>query len=760
MSDSLTFDLIVKDDSERGLNKFAKNLEKAGKNGQAAGRHVADGMSRVKEKTKEAESETDRLNSKFEKLKKKASEANEKGLSPLGLGLVALGPAAVPIATAAIPAVIGLGAAFAGAGAAVGVFKAVFSSTLSEVQDQAKDLDDMQDKIKELGDTAKLAGARGDKTGQSSALDQQKIAIQQYQAALKAMDPDQRKAVAGYRVMKNVWQQFVDINKPATYSILARGYTLIKAGIGELQPLFDVASDAAVKFLRAVQGWVDQGGLKGMVDFLATQGAQTISKFQTILTNLATGFAPLFRLSSGAGQGLLTWITNLSTKFAAFGAGGGWERFISYTTTSGPGVMAVLTNLATTAGQLVTILTPFAPISLAIAGGLTAIIAAVPPGVITTMLGLFLAYSAAMKVYAAYTLIAAGVTKAQAIAQWALNSAILANPITWIVIGIVALIAVIVLIATKTKIFQTVWKATWAAAKVAFKAVVSAIKAVGNGLFIALKLYLKIYIGFWKLVFNTVKTVAVGVFHAVRDTAKVVWSAITDAVRTAVSRIKTKIQDIRTKAGTVLSSIKKLFSPNALFDAGKQLIEGLAKGILKVASKPVDAVKGIVSNIKGFLPGSPIKHGPLKSWNNGKAGVRLMKLLSTGILAGKGAVAKAVATAVKVRANAPSGSTAKKISNPGARTALAVAGVQARSTKLKMASRSTELRRIGFNPVKSGKSTGKGSSGGGGGGLTVNFYGVQYGTPEQISKAVIGALRQFKASGGTVPFGTFQGGSV
>lgn len=45
--------------------------------------------------------------------------------------------------------------------------------------------------------------------------------------------------------------------------------------------------------------------------------------------------------------------------------------------------------------------------------------------------------------------------------QWAWNAALALSPVTWIIIGIVALIAVIVLVATKTKFFQTVWGAVW-----------------------------------------------------------------------------------------------------------------------------------------------------------------------------------------------------------------------------------------------------------------------------------------------------------
>jgi phage-related protein len=59
--------------------------------------------------------------------------------------------------------------------------------------------------------------------------------------------------------------------------------------------------------------------------------------------------------------------------------------------------------------------------------------------------------------------VAAGASKVWAAGQWLLNTALLASPITWIVVGIVALVAVIVLIATKTNWFQRAWGAAWGA---------------------------------------------------------------------------------------------------------------------------------------------------------------------------------------------------------------------------------------------------------------------------------------------------------
>jgi phage-related minor tail protein len=67
-----------------------------------------------------------------------------------------------------------------------------------------------------------------------------------------------------------------------------------------------------------------------------------------------------------------------------------------------------------------------------------------------------IAWTAATTAWTAVTTLATAV-------QWAYNAALAASPTTWIIIGIVALIAVIVLIATKTTWFQQLWHAAWGA---------------------------------------------------------------------------------------------------------------------------------------------------------------------------------------------------------------------------------------------------------------------------------------------------------
>ena len=67
--------------------------------------------------------------------------------------------------------------------------------------------------------------------------------------------------------------------------------------------------------------------------------------------------------------------------------------------------------------------------------------------------------------HATSTAVVSGATKVWAGVQWLLNAALLANPIVLIVAGIIILIAIVVLIATKTTWFQDIWRVAWGAIK-------------------------------------------------------------------------------------------------------------------------------------------------------------------------------------------------------------------------------------------------------------------------------------------------------
>ncbi|NEA67553.1 phage tail tape measure protein [Streptomyces sp. SID12488] len=87
-------------------------------------------------------------------------------------------------------------------------------------------------------------------------------------------------------------------------------------------------------------------------------------------------------------------------------------------------------------------------------------------GAVLLIKGGMMVWTAAQTAWAAATTIATG-------AQWLFNTALFASPITWIILAIVALVAVIVIIATKTTWFQDIWSTVWGAITTAFGATVS-----------------------------------------------------------------------------------------------------------------------------------------------------------------------------------------------------------------------------------------------------------------------------------------------
>lgn len=688
-------------------------------------------------------------------LKDFGSTINETLSSPKLLAGVSLGPALLPAISAATVGIIGLGGALAGAGAALGVFGAVAGTAFTEMQEQAEELEKLKTKAEQYGDAAKLAQASGDTAAQTAALKNQKIALDQIKFALAAMPPEQRKAYDGYKALGGAWQSFVADNSPATYGILAQGFGLLKDNIGALQPLFDVGANAAKGFLDAAGRWADSGGLKGLIDYLSVNAAQALPTLGNILANLGGAFGNLFQtVGGGPGQGILTWLEQITQRFQDFTGSGAFLQWVGQTKSQLPQLVSVLGNFATSAATIATALTPLAPISLAIAGALTQLIAALPPGVIQAIVAGIVAYNIAMKTYAVVTALAAVKTAILGTAEtaglaarlastgaWIANTAakvantvatgawtiaagiatvattvwgaattalavamaIVTSPITLVIVGIVALVAVIVLIATKTTWFQTLWSVAWKAIQFVFKAVVDSIKgiwdtlwsgilAVINAAIFVIKAYITLYKtiftaalhateavakAVWKgiqtaagVAFSTIRTVISNVFSAVKaafnalkSAGIAVWNALKssasasfNALKSAGSAAASKIKSVLTNAINLVktafsrgvSEIKgkfdeikqKVLSIN-LFDAGAKLIQTLISGITSKIGAVGDAMGNVASKIKGYLPGSPVKEGALTSWNNGGAGKRLTAMLAEGITAGSGQVVAA-----------------------------------------------------------------------------------------------------------------------
>jgi hypothetical protein len=93
------------------------------------------------------------------------------------------------------------------------------------------------------------------------------------------------------------------------------------------------------------------------------------------------------------------------------------------------------------------------------------------------------------------------------------------------------------------------------------------------------------------------------------------------------------LEDAKGAVSSAIEAIKGMFSGAGswLYNAGVQIVQGLINGIKSMIDAAVGALSGLLNKLKGLLPGSPIKYGPLKSWNRGGAGKRLADLLVQGL---------------------------------------------------------------------------------------------------------------------------------
>lgn len=82
----------------------------------------------------------------------------------------------------------------------------------------------------------------------------------------------------------------------------------------------------------------------------------------------------------------------------------------------------------------------------------------------------------------------------------------------------------------------------------------------------------------------------------------------------------------------------------SLYKSGKQLIQGLIDGVKAMFGPLGSIAKAAGQKIADAFPGSPVKVGPLRSWNRGGAGRRLVQMLVDGMEAGSPALQKVAAS--------------------------------------------------------------------------------------------------------------------
>lgn len=172
------------------------------------------------------------------------------------------------------------------------------------------------------------------------------------------------------------------------------------------------------------------------------------------------------------------------------------------------------------------------------------------------------------------------------LAQWGFNTALLANPITWIAIAIGALIAIVILLwknwDTVSQWLSESWawikdvaKTTWDGIKSAFStamkwiadtatSVWNSIKSFFSGIWNGIKsMAASVFNGiasFLSGIWNGIKTTASNIWNGIKSGITNVWEGIKSGISNAIDRIKGTITGLWDKASEIAGKIKSAFS--------------------------------------------------------------------------------------------------------------------------------------------------------------------------------------------------------
>jgi phage-related protein len=221
-----------------------------------------------------------------------------------------------------------------------------------------------------------------------------------------------------------------------------------------------------------------------------------------------------------------------------------------------------------------------------------------------------------------------------------------------------ALDIIIGIVKVFTGILTGDWSTTWAGIKQIVRGAWTIIKGLVTGAFNGIKAAFSagkaVIVGIWNGLWALVKSAASSAKNAVIAQLAALVTGVRNKFNDAKAAAKEKMANLVADVKSAIGRARDAITSIDLAAAGRALIQGLINGINKMIGPLRGAADKVAGVIKGVFPGSPIKRGPLKSWNRGGAGKQLMDLLIGGIRSREssaGLASAAVASAVATRFN-------------------------------------------------------------------------------------------------------------
>ncbi|HDR7980266.1 TPA: hypothetical protein QC443_002543 [Bacillus cereus] len=514
------------------------------------------------------------------------------------VSLTAVGSAAIAPLVAGI---LALSASLGAAGIGMAAFGAVSVSILGQVFEKADEVAKLEEKIADA-DTAK-----------------EKLAAQKELAEVyEKMGENHRDAVKDLQAFKGFWKDFTKQFEEPVFAMFSQGLKLVQGILKEMAPTISNVSDVLLDLMGEATNAIEAGGLKPFFEWLSVNAAEALNSFAHIFGNVFAGVFSLLQAFTPLGASMEEGLLRLTERFKAWaasvGESNGFKGFIEYVKTNGPVLMELLGNLvnfivdvgvalaplgekllglinnfanflATSEGvqgffQMlsdigISIIDNWGPISdilISLAAGVAAFkIAMVGMEVIGIINGLMMAWRAG--------------TLMQTIAMMGLNAAMWANPITWIIAAIAALIAIGVLLYLNWDTVKAKALELWANLTTAWSNLKSDTEAK------------------WNEISNKVKTAIDDAKAKVVSKAQEIWQGLVDKWNSAKQSTQETWDSIKTAIGNAM-------------DTAKTAVSNFFSPLFNFIDRAKGAWDGFVGAIKSFKMPS-FKFPSLPSWMPG-----------------------------------------------------------------------------------------------------------------------------------------------
>lgn len=238
-------------------------------------------------------------------------------------------------------------------------------------------------------------------------------------------------------------------------------------------------------------------------------------------------------------------------------------------------------------------------------------------------------YNTVLAIFKAYQMLASGATLAATAAQWGMNAAMLACPITWIILAIVALIAIIVILAlnwdkVKEKALQvweaikTVWGivSQWFLANVIeplknfFQTLWEAIKMLATEAWNGIKTVASTVANAVKAVWNAVKSFFLAFCNGVKNFFMTLWAAVKQLASESANLVKSIWNAVKSWFQSFCNAVKNFFQnlwnaikrgPEVVKNAIVSAFTAAKNAVVRVWQGVVDFFSGIWNSISGFV---------------------------------------------------------------------------------------------------------------------------------------------------------------